>query len=181
VDLCSLPSPPSTFSSLCISVMQMPTSGDLKSSYRTPPPPRKRRWDLLPIKLTSMPPNRLSTCDVHLNLIVGKKGRRFLKTSEDFLSWPKVELKSSEDFPMLAQRIRKVSKVHQSILKTNRFLIYWLTEIQSHSLLYGRENEESVCLVSLDVWFLLKRLLDLKIILKKRQVEFKRKKRNCFN
>ena len=25
---------------------------------------------------------------------------------------------------MLAQRIRKVSKVHQSILRTNRFLIY---------------------------------------------------------
>ena len=43
---------------------------------------------------------------------------------------------------MLAQRIRKVSKVHQSIVKTTPFLIYWLTEIQSDSLLYGRENEE---------------------------------------
>ena len=55
--------------------------------------------------------------------------------SKDFLSWPKVELKSSEDFPILAQRIRKVSKVQQSILKTNRFLI----------LLCGGENEESNC------------------------------------
>ena len=33
-----------------------------------------------------------------------------------------VEPKSSKEFPMLAQRIRKVSKVHPSILKTNRFL-----------------------------------------------------------
>ena len=55
--------------------------------------------------------------------------------SKDFLSWPKVELKSSEDFPILAQRIRKVSNVHQNILKTNRFLI----------LLYGGEKEESIC------------------------------------
>ena len=46
------------------------------------------------------------------------------QSSEPFLSWPKVELKSSEDFPMLAQRIRNVSKVHPSILKTNRFLIF---------------------------------------------------------
>ena len=54
---------------------------------------------------------------------------------------------------MLAQRIRKVSKVHQSILKTNQFLIYWLLEIQSDSPLYGREKDESVCLVSFNMWF----------------------------
>ena len=91
---------------------------------------------------------------------------------------------------MLAQRIKKVSKVYQSILKTNRFLIflrqekstanvnlaimhellqwkwkirrkrgvyvldfYWLMEIQSDSLSYGRENEESICLVSFNMWF----------------------------
>ena len=47
---------------------------------------------------------------------------------------------------MLAQRIRK-------FLKTNRFLMYWLTEIQSDSVLYARENEESVCLVSFNMWF----------------------------
>ena len=65
---------------------------------------------------------------------------------EDFLSWPKVELKTSEDLSMLAQRIRK-------FLKTNQFLLYWLTEIQSDSALYGRENEESICLVSFNMWF----------------------------
>ena len=90
---------------------------------------------------------------------------------------------------MLAQRIRNVSIVHPSILKTNRLLIflrqekstvmanlaithelpqrkwkirwtlgvyvmrfYLLTEIQSESLLNGRENEESVCLVSFNMW-----------------------------
>ena len=40
------------------------------------------------------------------------------KISEYFLSWPKVELKSFDDFPMLAQIIKKVSKVHRSIRKT---------------------------------------------------------------
>ena len=54
---------------------------------------------------------------------------------------------------MLAQRIRKVSLlVHQSILKTNQFLIYFLTEIQSDNLLYDHENKESICLVSF-MWF----------------------------
>ena len=126
--------------------------------YNTPtsnfptPPPRWRRWDLLPIsiKSTSMPSNRLRATNVHLNLT---KGRRYPKSSEDFLSWPKVELKSFEDFSMLAQRIRKVSYVHQSILNTNRFLIHWLTEIQSDKLSYGHENEESVCLASFNMWF----------------------------
>ena len=46
------------------------------------------------------------------------------KIFEVFQGPPKVELKSSKDFPMLTWRIRKVSEVHQSILKTNRFLIY---------------------------------------------------------
>ena len=36
-----------------------------------------------------------------------KKGRRFPKSSEDFISWLKVEPHHSEDFPMLVQRIRK--------------------------------------------------------------------------
>ena len=76
---------------------------------------------------------------------------------------------------MLAQRIRKVSRFQQSILKTNRFLIYWLTEIQSDNLLCGRENEESVCLVSFNGWFCGKRLLNLKKSLKKRRVELKKK------
>ena len=58
-----------------------------------------------------------------------------------------------QDFPMWAQRIRKVFKVHQRILETDRFLIYWLTEIQSDSLLYGRENEERICLVAFNMWF----------------------------
>ena len=35
------------------------------------------RWDLLPIKSTYMPPNRLKASNVHLNLTAGKKGRRF--------------------------------------------------------------------------------------------------------
>ena len=82
----------------------------------------------------------------------GENGRRFPKSSEDFLSWPNVELKSSKDFSMLAQRIRKVSQVQQSTLKTNWFLIYWLTKIQSDSLLYGHENEESISLVSFNMW-----------------------------
>ena len=30
---------------------------------------------------------------------------------------------------------------------------YWLTEIQSDRLLYGRENKESVCLVSFNIKF----------------------------
>ena len=37
---------------------------------------------------------------------------------------------------MLAQRLREVSNIHQSILKTNRCLIYWLMEIQSDSRCY---------------------------------------------
>ena len=73
-----------------------------------------------------------------------EKGRKISKVFRRLPSGPKVELKSSEDFE-LAQRIRKLSKVHQSILKTNRFLIYWLMEIQSDSLLYGHEKGESIC------------------------------------
>ena len=33
-----------------------------------------------------------------------------------------------------------------------RFLIYWLREIHQ-TVLYGRENEESVCLASFNMWF----------------------------
>ena len=56
------------------------------------------------------------------------------KISEVFRRLPKL-LKSSEDFAMLAQRIRNVFKVHQiTVLKANRFLIYWLTENQLDSL-----------------------------------------------
>ena len=47
-----------------------------------PPPPRKGRWDFLPIKSPSMPLNQLRACNVHLNLEAGKK-------EEDFLSWQK--------------------------------------------------------------------------------------------
>ena len=68
---------------------------------------------------------------------------------------------------MLDQRIRK-------FLKTNRFLMYWLTEIQSDSVLYGRKNEESVCLVSFNMWFCVERLLNLKKFPKKRQGVFKK-------
>ena len=128
---------------------EMPTSGDLKSGdfpfitpwYRTtwPPPPRKRRWDLLHIKSTSLPPNRLRACNVTLTLQREKRK----KISEVFgrlptltQSWTEV----FEDFLMLAQTIRKVSKVHQSILKTNWFLIYWLMEMQSDRLLHDHGN-----------------------------------------
>jgi len=138
---------------------EMPTSGNLKSGdfsfittrYQTTvPSPSEEKGDV-----TSSPSNRPPCPQNRLFSLT-------LKSSEGFLSWPKVELKSSDDFPILAQRIRKVSKVHQDILKTNGFLIYWLTDIQSDNLLNGRENEESVCLVSFEVWFLVKRLLDLK-------------------
>ena len=71
---------------------------------------------------------------------------------------------------MLAQRISKVSKVHQSILKTNRFLIYWLTEIQSDSLLYGCENAWFPSTHGFEV----KRLLHLKTYVKKRWGEVKK-------
>ena len=48
-------------------------------------------------------------------------------------------------------------------------------EIQSDSLLYGRENKESFCLVSFNIQygFVVKRLLNLKTYLKKQQGEFK--------
>ena len=59
------------------------------------------------------------------------------KISEVFWGLPE---STQVDFPMLTQRIRKVSNVHQSILKTNLLLSYWLMEIQSDNLLYGREN-----------------------------------------
>ena len=79
----------------------MPTSEDLKSGD-APPPPKKKE------KSTSMAPNRLGASNVHLNPTKGKG-------EEDIRSLPrtskvdlKVELKSSEDFSILAQRIRKV-------------------------------------------------------------------------
>lgn len=96
--------------------------------YKTPAsnyhPPKKKRWPLLSIKSTSIPSNRLRASNVHRNLepCSGRKGRRFLKSSKDVLNWHKVEPKSSEDFPMLAKRIRNISKVDPSILKTNWFL-----------------------------------------------------------
>ena len=81
---------------LCILHSEMPTLGDLKSGefsfktpwYRTttPLPPIKRRWDLVPFKSTSMPPNRLRACNVHHNLTAREK-------EQDFRSLPKTPYK----------------------------------------------------------------------------------------
>ena len=115
----------------------MPTSGDLKSgdpgsNYPTTPQGKGDETSSL-IKSTSIPPNRLRAFNVHLKLTLVKKE----EDSKVFPGLPKLNQSWTEvfeDFPMLVQRIRKVSKVHQSILKTTRFLIYWLTKIQSDSL-----------------------------------------------
>ena len=72
---------------------EMPTSGDLKSGdfsfitcgHRTtsPPPPKKKAMTPLPIKTTSIRPNRLIASNVLLNLAAGKK-------EEDFRGLPKL-------------------------------------------------------------------------------------------
>ena len=49
-------------------------------------------------------------------------------------------------------------------------------EIQSDNLLYASENEESICLVSFNMGFVVKRFLNLKKIPKKRQGVFKKTK-----
>ena len=76
----------------------MPTSGDvvsgdLVSNYPTPSP-KKKAMRPPPHEIDSMPPNRIRASNVHPNLTAGKKekkkkkkkGRRFAKSSEDFLS-----------------------------------------------------------------------------------------------
>ena len=77
----------------------------LEIRYRTtpyPPPSRKRGWHLLLIKSTSVPPNRLRTSNVHLNIKAGEKEEDF----EVFRGLPKLNQSSVfKDFPMLAQRI----------------------------------------------------------------------------
>ena len=87
-------------------------------------------------KLMRPPPHQIDLLVPKLNRLVhhsGKKGRRFPKSSEDFLSWPKVELKSSEDFAMLAQRIRKVSKVHHPIRQS--LIRLWKRRKRLHNFL----------------------------------------------
>ena len=114
-----------------LTITEMPTSGELKSGdfcfitprYRTTTPPKKKEMRPPPHQINLHAPKSTLRCSPQP--YSGKKRRRFLRSSEDFLSWAKVELKSYEDFPMLAQRIGNVSLVHQSILKTNGFLIYW--------------------------------------------------------
>ena len=149
--------PPGTFTFLTSSIPEMPTSGDLKSgdpvsNYPTPPPQRKGDG-------TYSPSNRLTCPQIDLKLPMFISTLQREKKEEDFeviRGLPKVNQSWNEvfeDFPMLAQRIRRVSKVYQRILKTDRFLIYWLTEIQSDNLLYGRENEECICLVAFNIWF----------------------------
>ena len=91
---------------------EMPTSGDLKSgdpvsNYPTPLPQEKG-------DKTSSPTNQPPCPQINLELpmfTLTLQHERRKKISEVFqgVSSPKVELKSSEDFPMLAQRIRKVS------------------------------------------------------------------------
>ena len=49
--------------------------------------------------------------------------RSFPKTIAGLQSWSADFWQSSANFPMLDHRIRKLSKVHQSILKRNPFLI----------------------------------------------------------
>ena len=117
-------------------------------------PPKKKAMRPPPIKSTSMPqtPNRLKASNGHLNL----KREKRKKISEVFRRLPKLTQSWTEvfrRFSNVAQRIRKVSRVRQSILKTYRFLIYWLTEIQWDSLLYRREKEEGVYLVFFNIWF----------------------------
>ena len=72
-----------------------PPAGDLRCGdfsfitprHRTNPnSPKKKQSPLSSIKSTSIPPNEFRASNVHLNLIAGKKGRRFPKSSEDFLS-----------------------------------------------------------------------------------------------
>ena len=111
----------------------MPTSGELKSEdfsfitpwYQTTPPhsPRRRGWELLPIKSTSMSPNRLRACNVHRSPQQEKRKKIsevFRRLPNSTQSWPEVF--------MMAQTIRKVSKVHQSILNTKRFLMLLFNE-----------------------------------------------------
>ena len=86
---------------------EMPNSF-LTPWHRTTPPPQEKRDD------PSYPPDRPPYTQINLELPIftlvtlqREKGKRI-----------------SEDFLMLAQTIRKVSKVHRSILMTNRFLIF---------------------------------------------------------
>ena len=77
------------FPMLTCMTAEMPTSWDLNSGdfsftapwyLTTPPPPPKEKSDdpLLPIKWTSIPPNRLRASNVHLNLAAGKEEKDFL-------------------------------------------------------------------------------------------------------
>ena len=139
---------------------ERPTVGDLRSGdfcflaprYRTNSPPRPRKRRPPPHQIDLHAPLSTWASNVHLNLTAGKKLRRFPISSEDFLSWPKVELKSSEDFPMLAQRIRNVSKVHPSILKTNRFLIYWRSSNQTVCYM-AMKTKKAFVIVPFNMWF----------------------------
>ena len=101
-------------------VTEMPTSRDLNfsktptSSY--PTPPRKKRWSLLPIKTTPVPPNRLTAWK--------KKDFRSLpRTAKLTQSWTEVFRR----FPVFSQRIRKVSKVHPSIPSTYRQSLWMIS------------------------------------------------------
>ena len=52
---------------------EISTCGEPVSNYPPIHPSRKRRWDFLSIKSTSMSPNQLRASSVHINLTAGKK------------------------------------------------------------------------------------------------------------
>ena len=94
-----------------------------RSGIERPHPPSKKK--------AMRPPPQIDLELPMFTLTLQREKRK--KISEVFWGLPE---STQVDFPMLTQRIRKVSKVHQSILKTNRCLIYWLMEIQSDSRCY---------------------------------------------
>ena len=144
--------------------------------YNTPVsnyPPRKRRWDLLPIKSTSMPPNWLGASNMFFLALQREKKK---KISEVFRGLPKLTQSWTEvfeDFLMLAQRIRKVSLVHTKTLWWQIDLIGRDPIRQSVIWPWKRRKRLFSFLQRVVSW--LKRMLNLKKCLKKRRGELKKK------
>ena len=108
-------------------------SGNPVSKLLHPPPLKKKAMRPPPNQIANPPPCPQVELELPMFTLTLQWEKR--KIFEVFQGPPKVEFKSSKDFPMLALRIRKVSEVHQSILKTNRFLIYnviWLWKRRKH-------------------------------------------------
>jgi len=99
------------------------------------PPPKKKAMRPPPSNRPPCPKPQIALKLPMFTLTLLREKRK--KISEVFRRLPKLTQSWAEvfrRFSNVAQRIRKVSRVRQSTLKTYRFLIYWLTEIQWYSL-----------------------------------------------